>query len=131
MLEAVRVLETLASVQPLAVSPGMSMAARDLVRDQSGSGSTGHTGTDGSSPAGRVARYGRWDASLSENIAYGPASARDVVVQLIVDDDVADRAHRKNIFDPVARMVGVACGAHPTYERMCVIDQAGIYTEHP
>ncbi|GAC1477215.1 MAG: CAP domain-containing protein [Gemmatimonadaceae bacterium] len=127
--EAARVLRSIKAVPPLVASRGMSMAARDLVHDQSRAGSTGHTGSDGSSPADRVARYGRWDVSLSENIAYGPTSARDIVVQLIVDDDVPDRAHRTNIFDPVARVAGVACGTHATYDRMCVIDYAGLYAE--
>jgi uncharacterized protein YkwD len=66
--------------------------------------------------------------SYSENVDYGQfTSGRDVVVDLIVDDGVPDRGHRRNIFDPSARVAGVACGRHPRYGSMCVIDQVGSY----
>jgi hypothetical protein len=52
-----------------------------------------------------------------------------VVIDLIVDDGVKDRGHRHNIFDPLAKVVGVACGRHDTYGYMCVMDFAGAYVE--
>jgi uncharacterized protein YkwD len=76
-----------------------------------------------------VERYGHWDVALSENIAYGPATARDVVAGLIVDDGVADRGHRRNAFDPTVHVAGVACGPHPRYRTMCVIVHAGVFEE--
>ena len=127
--EAIRVLRGLKPIPPLGYAPGLSLAARDHVRDQGRRGATGHRGTDGSSMSDRVSRHGRWDVSLSENIAYGPATGRDVVVGLIVDDGVPNRGHRLTIFDPTLRVAGVACGEHRTYRVMCVVNYAARFEE--
>jgi hypothetical protein len=42
--------------------------------------------------------------------------------QLIVDDGVADRGHRSIVFSGELRYAGAACGPHPVYRTMCVID---------
>jgi len=130
--EAVRVLRATAPMAPLARSPGLSAAARDLARDQGASGATGHVGQDGSSTSDRVSRYGRWDGKLSENVSYSAyegVTARDVVIQLLIDDGVADRGHRVNMLDPAIRLVGVACGPHARYAMVCVMDHAQRYEE--
>jgi hypothetical protein len=41
-----------------------------------------------------------------------------------VDDGVAGRDHRKNVFDPDYRVAGFAIGPHTIHEHMCVIDFA-------
>ena len=127
--EAILVLRRMRPVARVGASRGMSAGARDHVRDQGRSGATGHSGRDGSGAAERVSRYGTWMQGLSENIAYGPPTAREVVIGLIVDDGVASRGHRANLFDPAIRVVGIACGDHARFRRMCVIVHANGYTE--
>jgi uncharacterized protein YkwD len=130
--EAIRALRGTAPMGRLTRSPGMSAGARDLARDQGASGATGHTGSDGSSASDRVNRYGRWDGTLSENVSYsgyGTVSARDVVIQLLVDDAVPNRGHRKNMLDPAMRVVGVACGPHGRFALVCVMDHAREFAE--
>ncbi len=61
---------------------------------------------------------------IGESIYYGPGSARFVVMELIIDDGVADRGHRKSLFNPAFRAAGVACGPHPRFRSMCAIDFA-------
>ena len=92
--------------------------------------SQGHTGTDGSQPWDRISRYGDWTGSSAENIAYGPSSGREVVLQLIVDDGVSNRGHRTNIFNPDFKAVGVGCGPHREFAVMCVITYANGYVTH-
>ena len=73
--ECVRELRKLKPVQPLIPSKGMSYGANDHVKDQSKTGATGHEGSDGSSSAIRVNRYGKWDKIVGENIDYGNRSS--------------------------------------------------------
>ncbi|AFY95228.1 CAP domain-containing protein [Chamaesiphon minutus] len=123
--EANRFLHKTRPVPTLKLSRGLTLAARDLVRDQGKRGSIGHQGSDGSTPAQRVERYGTWQTIVGENIAYGPDTAQAVVRDLIVDDGVPDRGHRTNIFQPQFRLTGVACGYHRKYRIMCDIKYAG------
>ena len=124
--EAVAAVRHQAPLNALALSEELSRAARDQAQDQQRSGGVGHTGSDGSSVTMRVARYGTWQKSLSENIDYSEVSSGDEIIQnLLIDDGVSDRGHRRNIFDPSARVAGIACRPHPRYTTACVIVQAG------
>ena len=127
--EAIDALKHQAPVPAISASAAMALAARDLATDQGRSGNIGHTGSDGSSTDARLARYGRWSSTYNENVDYGPFhSARDVVVDLLIDDGVPNRGHRHNLLDPNVRTAGVACGPHPRYGSVCVIDQAAGFT---
>jgi uncharacterized protein YkwD len=127
--EAIRALKQTRPVSTLKFSRGLSLAARDHVRDQGDRGITGHNGRDGSNPFQRMERYGKWQTIAGENIAYGPDSAQAVVRDLIIDDGVPDRGHRTNMFQPRYRLTGVACGYHRRYRVMCSIEYAGGFRE--
>ena len=129
--EAARALRAARPMAALSHSVGMSLGAADHVRDQGRRGGMEHRGSDGSMAPDRVNRYGRWHGRISENMSFGPATARDVVVALLVDDGIPDRGHRRNILDPAVRIAGVSCGPHKTYRIMCAIVHAASYTERP
>ncbi len=118
--EAIAFLKRQAPLAPVESAPLFAASARDLVLDQA-QGGTGHESSDGSSPADRAKRHGG-GGFVAEVIAYGPVDAADVVRQLIIDDGVADRGHRSILYSPELRFAGVACGPHPEYRTMCVID---------
>jgi uncharacterized protein YkwD len=123
--EAIRALRAQAPQPSLEWADGLWSAAGDHVRDQGPRGATGHNGSDGSSMDTRIRRYGAWNGTAAENIDYGSATARDVLISLIVDDGVPSRGHRRNIFNPNLRVMGGACGEHARYRMMCVMDYAG------
>ncbi len=125
--ECIRVMESTKPLPPLSPKEGLSQAARDHVADQAKTGAVGHSGSDGSTPASRVSRYGHWGIAFGENIDYGNARARRIVTSLLIDDGVPSRGHRTNLLNPAFRFVGVAVGTHPKYGHMCVMDFAGSY----
>ena len=127
--EAIAALRARKPVQELRWSKGLAGAAADHVKDQGPIGGLEHRGTDGSDPARRAARRGRWVTAMAENIAFGENPARQVVIQLLVDDGVPDRGHRDNILDPRWGAEGVACGPHREYRQICVMDYAVRYKE--
>lgn len=122
--DALRFLRNARPLKPLEFSVGLSIVARDHVIDQS-AGGFGHRGSDHSNPAERISRHGAWIGSWGENVCYGRASAREIVLALIIDDGLRSRKHRKNIFSPAFNFAGAAIGFHPQYRTVCSIDFAG------
>jgi uncharacterized protein YkwD len=127
--EAIFFLRRTRPVSTLRLSRGLTLAARDLIRDRGVRGTTGHQASDGSSPFQRMQRYGKWQQRAGENIMYGSPTARDVVRDLIIDDGVPARYHRTNMFQPQFRLAGVACGYHARYRVMCDIKYAGNFRD--
>lgn len=128
--ECIRELKRTKPLSSLSPREGLTLAARDHVRDQGRTGATGHSGSDGSSPFTRLNRYGRWDFIAGENISYGFNDARTIVTSLLIDDGVLSRGHRKNLLNNSFKLVGVDIGPHRIYRDMCVMDFAGGYVSN-
>lgn len=121
--EAIAFLERQAPLPPIAPYARLAQAAADHAASQGMEGLTGHAGPDGSRPFDRIKRRGGDLSYTGEVIYYGATaqtSAADVVRSLIIDDGVADRGHRKVIFDPRFLSAGAGCGPHKVYGGICV-----------
>ena len=121
--EAIRELNR-ATAQPLLTYSDLLVgSAHALVEEQSQNGQFGH----GSFPFQRMERCGVTLDFKGENVAYGARTAQSIVYNLVVDDGVRDRGHRRNVLMTEFHEAGVSYGSHPKYGVMCVIDFAGGY----
>ena len=123
--ECVRALKEAAPAPVLYPDKLLTKAANDHQKDQAKTGKTGHIGKDRSNSRIRIERYGKWQVRIAENIAYGNTSARQIIIFLLIDDNVKSRGHRANLLQHDFKLVGVACGTHPRYTTMCVMEFAG------
>lgn len=114
--EAVVRLKTADAMPALIPSDCLSLSARDHVETNGPAGKFGHAGF-----SERVNRYlSGSPRGAAENISYGHATARGIVLQWLVDDGVASRGHREALLNPDYRSMGVAFGPHAKYGHMCV-----------
>jgi uncharacterized protein YkwD len=127
--EAIKFLSRQKALPALTWSAGLGAAAAELAGEQGETGATGHGDVGNNGMRERIERQGKWERSIAENIGYGPADSRSMVMQLIIDDGVPGRGHRKNQFNPAFGTAGVACGPHSRFGNMCVIDFAGGFRE--
>lgn len=128
--ECIRVLKTTVAVEPLTLEKGLCRSAQWLADDQARTGALGHTGSDGSDlVTPRISRYGTWGILCGENCAYGSVTAREIVVQLLIDDGVPSRGHRINILKQEFKKVGIGFNktGNAPYGAVTVMDFAGSY----
>lgn len=127
--ECIAVLRFTKPLPPLSLEKGLCLSAQWLADDQARTGTTGHYGSDGSSPTDRMNRYGIWKITAGENCAYGPADAVEIVAQLLIDDGVNDRGHRTNILKENFKKVGIGFSDKDKapYGAVSVMDFAGDY----
>jgi uncharacterized protein YkwD len=121
--EAIEALRHTPPLPPLTVNPALALAALDHVTWQGPRGEIGHQGDGGASPSERLRKRGVAPRASGESISYGPDGLQ-IVIDLIVDDGVPSRGHRKTIFNPRFQQVGIAIGPHRRYGTMCVMDFA-------
>lgn len=129
--EAIAFLEQQPPLPALRFIPALAQAAADHVAAQGPTGQTGHKGPQGQTMEQRVDRRGAFLGLIGEAIAYGNRDPRAIVVQLIIDDGVASRGHRKAVFQKAFRQAGAAVGPHASYGVMAVIDFAEDFTSPP
>jgi len=127
--DAIKFLRTAKAIGPLAPSAGLCKAALSHVKDQSGTGATGHKGTDSSLIEQRVKPFGNWQGGIGENLTYGNESARERILTWLIDDGFASRGHRLRIMSPEYKVAGVCCGPHPEFTSMCVLTLAGGFVD--
>lgn len=110
---------------PLRWDDRLGSAARGHADAQGATEQVGHAGPGGDTFSQRLQRVGLYAGLTAESISYGQMSAEDVVRQLIVDSDVPNRGHRRDVFGGNYQAVGVGCADHARYGAMCVIEYAG------
>ena len=115
-------IDDLNNLSPLSIlkpDNGIYKAASKHVNDQKlHNWSLMHTGSDGSDPWDRILKFSPSMSFGNENIAGNSAqkvSARDIVIQLIIDSGIPGYGHRYNLLNPV--WTHAAC-KHDLYKGM-------------
>jgi len=67
-----------------------------------------------------------WESTLGENIMYGGDTPIEAVLSLAIDDGVAGRGHRVNIFKKDFYLTGVATAMHKQYRSETVTTFVGL-----
>lgn len=62
---------------------------------------------------------------MAENCDYGNDKAFDIVMSLLIDENIQNLGHRKNILDPKYKHIGTSIKPHKGYEWNCVMDFGG------
>lgn len=128
--EAIRELNEALQVTSLDLSRGLSKAARAHLEDLIKTNTSGHSSSDGTPFDKRLAKFGSVNGASAENITYSSKTQKDILMKMIIDDGTANRNHRKNVFNPKFKKIGIATGNHPTYGPVCVVIFAEGFTEN-
>jgi hypothetical protein len=59
---------------------------------------------------------------FGENCYYGRDNPLVIVIKLLIDDEVTDLGHRKNMLEPLYNSIGISTTPHKTYGYNCVMD---------
>ncbi len=98
----------------LALDSGLTKVSADWVKTQGAIGDTGHG--DFIQRFQRVGTY----MGIAENLAYGNQTARDAVIQWIIDANIPTKGHRINIYNCSFDQLGVAKGPHNSIYRSMI-----------
>ena len=91
--------------------------ARDHAIKSGKSGKQGHQGFDK-----RFKQISKTFYSYGENCYYGRDNPLMIVIGLLIDKDISDLSHRRNMLDPGFNSVGVSIMPHKIFGYNCVID---------
>lgn len=127
--ELYRTLRLLQPAPPLEPSEGMHLAALDHAANLRQSKKLKPVGTDQSTPATRLERYGQWHNYYGESYCYGHWWAHRIIMEMLIDDGQPTRLNRKNILDERFRFTGVALRSHPFLGSVTVINFTVRYDE--
>mgnify|MGYP000193249406 CR=1 FL=1 len=127
--EAIEYLKEHKPLPEISSKNGCYLAAKEHAEDMAKSGVAGHTGSNGSTMSTRIDKQGRWKGGISENVAFSQYNALDFLLYWIVDDGMASRADRKNLFNPAFKVCGIAAGPHPKFKTCVVLVLTGDLAE--
>lgn len=114
-------LKTLEKTKPMSVltpSKKLLEIAKTHAIESGKKGATGHGNFKK-----RFANYqAECACTVAENCYYGTANALNIVIELLIDEGVANLSHRNNILNKELIRTGVFFAPHKTFKRNCVID---------
>lgn len=92
-------------------------AAREHAVSSGKKGTTGHQKF-----SSRIKKHAPGNNPYGENCSYGFNDALNIVMQLLIDEGISNKGHRKNILHKSYNRVGVSIQKHKKYNYNCVMD---------
>lgn len=119
--DAIKHIETSFTQKLLERHEGLEQAAKELID---------HLGPEGLTTAKdadlaiekRVKSKISEPGAIAENLSFGWPSAKEIILQMIIDDGVPSRGHRTNLLSGNYERVGIAVGKHKTFQCICAIE---------
>jgi len=105
--------------EPLKPGFRLFLKARHWAHKTGRSGEEGHGNFDKRFKLLEINHY------VGENCDYGSRDAITILMDLLIDEGIADVGHRKNILDMNFKRVGVSISKHKKYGWDCVMDFRG------
>ena len=118
--DAIEFLKQTKPVDPLSREVSLNQSAKELV-DHIGPEGIFTPKTKEMEMSERVRRHYKEKGGMAENVSFGWGDGLGVVLQLLIDDGVPSRGHRRNIFKSNWKRVGIACGAHKSHNHCSVV----------
>ena len=110
-------------------SEGLAKACKAHTASAGPAGIIGHKGAKGETFDEFIAMYGQFQGHEGQNIAYGRTEALGLIAQFIIDENVPDRGHRRNIFKAHFKVMGSFTGDHAKQKYMTCVDFADGFME--
>lgn len=114
-------LKKMSPIHPHIPYKPLAEAAKFHAEDMGKAGNIGHTSTDGTSFGNRLKKYVKM-SGMAENCSYGKEKPIDILMQLLIDEGVANKGHRISILSPNYYSIGVSIKPHKTYRFNAVQD---------
>lgn len=121
----IKELEFKAKMNILHPSIDLTNLARKHAKDMGSTGRTGHNSSDGKNFKDRMTEVALVFDGVNENCNYGTEKGLLVFMDLLIDRNVPNYGHRKNILDPAMKFTGVAIEPHKRWGYNCVQDFGG------
>ena len=106
----IRELKKVKNLPLLMPEEDLTNMAKDHAKTSGRTGHVGHKGYDA-----RAKKYCKAYAYYSENCDYGIDDPMEVVIDLLIDEGVPGKGHRKNILNDQINSIGVGYAPHKTY----------------
>lgn len=125
---AIEELKQIPSLPELKWKEGIARSSMDHANDIGPKGLFAHKGSDESSSAERLQRYGQFNGH-AESIDFYNTEPEEVVLALLIDDGNKQRSNRLNLLNQAFRYCGIASQKHSQADVCVVINFAADYME--
>jgi uncharacterized protein YkwD len=128
--EAIKFLKGTSKLEPFKLSNGLTKSAQLQLEDLKENTALGLKGKDGSTVPQRANRFGKGGKLFAANMGFYSTTAKDIVMNMIIDDGVQGRGNRKNIFNKNLQQIGIAFGRGTNGEPITFIVFADKFVEN-